>query len=505
MTSHMDEDPYSQQNIGLSYALLGLAEGASRDQVLHAYNTARKTHEERAAMCDSEEDDLSSSLKHLTWAKNTLIAHFAAINTAQPIIEDKTPLYEKSSRPVVSPSPPKPIIQPRPVPKSNTTFTYQAEPDQKSNKVPWWLSSLVVIILIGAASVILYSYQTRGSKGGPWKPGSSFSLNGQGVSGQSGNSSSGQSGVEISGDLAQLLQQVKMSVVTLQFGHVIGSGFLISSEGHIVTNAHVINNLKGKAQFPQGDPMEVNVIKIDPDRDIALVKTTTGSGYPYLKLADSNACREGDSVVAIGSPFNYQSSFTKGIVSGKDRHFPHLAVSLIQTDAAINEGNSGGPLINMAGEVVGINTLKIKTVAEGLNFAIAVNDVKAVIEEGLKTNDADRMRDTQNIETKISQQRQKESDLDQENRERISKARQEDDQRYREQLEEAKRRIDDAKKKQTLQWCFSEVNKKIEDMWEDECKTQSKPERCPLPPNVANRLRTAQLQGQSDCLKNYGD
>ena len=125
---------------------------------------------------------------------------------------------------------------------------------------------------------------------------------------------------------------------------------------------------------------EVNVVRIAPESDFALLKTS-GSGHPFLRLGDSNACREGDPVIAVGSPQGFRSTFTKGIVSARDRRFPGSAVSFIQTDAAINHGNSGGPLINTAGEVIGINTGTIeKSVAEGLNFAIAINDVKRAID-----------------------------------------------------------------------------------------------------------------------------
>jgi S1-C subfamily serine protease len=479
------EKPHSHELLALCYAILGLSEGASRDHVSEAFEKLRTAHEGKVT---SGKTSVPGDLKQAIWARDTLLIH---LNDREivPTSDLVTSAPGAASGQTVRPA----------VPVSLAA--------EKKSGIPWWLSSVVVIVLAVFACVFYYSYQLRHPNQGKRNPIVGLTNTGTAVQSPSEQVKPKEpsGAIEETGDLAQLLQQVKKSVVTLQFGQVIGSGFLISPEGHIVTNAHVVNDRKGTAQFPGGDQVEVNVLKVEPDRDFALVKIGEGGGYPFLKLGDSSSCREGDTVIAVGSPFNYQSSFTKGIVSAKDRRFSHLAVSLIQTDAAINEGNSGGPLINTAGEVIGINTLKIKMIAEGLNFAIAINEVKGVIDEGLKISENDRLRDSQNIEARIFQQRRKEADLEQESKERIAKAQQESDRRYKDQIDEVKKRLDEAKKRQTLQTCFSEVNKKIDDMWNDECRAGSKPARCALLPFAANRLKTAQLQAQSECVRLYGE
>ncbi len=137
----------------------------------------------------------------------------------------------------------------------------------------------------------------------------------------------------------------------------LGSGFILSPDGYIMTNAHVVDSadeisvkLTDKREF------KAKVIGTDKRTDIALIKIEA-SGLPAVKMGDPNRLRVGEWVVAIGSPFGFESSVTAGIVSAKGRSLPQENyVPFIQTDVAINPGNSGGPLFNMKGEVVGINS-----------------------------------------------------------------------------------------------------------------------------------------------------
>ena len=137
----------------------------------------------------------------------------------------------------------------------------------------------------------------------------------------------------------------------------LGSGFVISADGHILTNAHVVDGadevlvkLTDKREF------KAKVLGADKRTDIALIKIEA-NGLPVVKLGDPNRLKVGEWVIAIGSPFGFENSVTAGIVSAKGRSLPQENyVPFIQTDAAINPGNSGGPLFNMKGEVVGVNS-----------------------------------------------------------------------------------------------------------------------------------------------------
>lgn len=159
----------------------------------------------------------------------------------------------------------------------------------------------------------------------------------------------------------------------------VGSGFLISSDGLIVTNYHVIKGAgKIKVTLPSGTTYEGKVIGRDSPSDIALVKIEAG-GLPTLSFADPAKIRVGDWVVAIGSPLGLKTTVTAGIVSALNRDVQiKEGVAFIQTDAPINPGNSGGPLLNMDGEVIGMNTM-IAANAQGIGFSIPVSTIKEVI------------------------------------------------------------------------------------------------------------------------------
>jgi serine protease DegS len=168
----------------------------------------------------------------------------------------------------------------------------------------------------------------------------------------------------------------------------LGSGVIIDEAGHIVTNNHVIANATTiKVQLADGRSAEARVVGRDPDTDLALLSIKV-SPLPVMKLGRSDQLQVGDEVLAIGNPLGLQQTVTHGIVSAIDRKQLGVATfeNFIQTDAAINEGNSGGALINTSGELVGINTAVVAknmdaTGVEGIGFAIPVNLARGVTRE----------------------------------------------------------------------------------------------------------------------------
>lgn len=169
----------------------------------------------------------------------------------------------------------------------------------------------------------------------------------------------------------------------------LGTGTLISENGYIITNWHLAGNKYSSCYvtLENGDTYDGSVVWADEDLDLAIVKINV-TGLNYLNLGDSDSIKIGESVYAIGNPIGveFQRTVTSGIISGVNRTIKiednkdlNYMEGLIQTDASINEGNSGGPLINSNGEVIGINSIKIET-AEGIGFAIPINVIKPVIE-----------------------------------------------------------------------------------------------------------------------------
>jgi len=164
-----------------------------------------------------------------------------------------------------------------------------------------------------------------------------------------------------------------------------GSGFVISKDGYIVTNNHVVQDMDEiRVRFMDGSELEAEVIGRDPKTDIALLKVDPdGKILETIALGDSDAIRPGDWVVAIGNPFGLAHTVTAGIVSAKHRRevSPSQTQSyddFIQTDAAINPGNSGGPLIDLRGRVVGINTA-IRSNANTIGFSVPINQAKQIL------------------------------------------------------------------------------------------------------------------------------
>ena len=166
-------------------------------------------------------------------------------------------------------------------------------------------------------------------------------------------------------------------------GFSLGSGFLINEEGFILTNAHVVQNATDIRVVRSGDRTEypAKIIGIDPLSDTALIRIEPQPGMTILPLGSSNSLEVGEIVVAVGNPFGLNHTVTSGLVSAKERVVPGKGASLIdylQTDSAINPGSSGGPLLNLRGEVVGINTAIVSD-AQNIGFAIPIDTVKSVM------------------------------------------------------------------------------------------------------------------------------
>ena len=165
-----------------------------------------------------------------------------------------------------------------------------------------------------------------------------------------------------------------------------GSGFVVSSDGLILTNAHVVEGSDGvKVTLKNGTTYEGKVMGTDSLTDVAVIKIEAEEELPAVTFADSDGLQPGEWAIAIGNPLGLDNTVTTGIVSGTGRTSAQVGVadkrvSFIQTDAAINPGNSGGPLLNAKGEVIGINTAIIQN-AQGLGFAIPVNSARDIAEE----------------------------------------------------------------------------------------------------------------------------
>jgi len=171
-----------------------------------------------------------------------------------------------------------------------------------------------------------------------------------------------------------------------------GSGFVYDTDGHIITNDHVVDGANSiSVTFADGTKYSAKVVGADPSSDLAVIKVDAPSSKLHpLTLGDSSSLEVGDGVVAIGSPFGLDETVTAGIVSALNRDISsvnNFTISgVIQTDAAINHGNSGGPLLNMSGEVVGVNS-QIESDSggnEGVGFAVPANTIASVASKLVK-------------------------------------------------------------------------------------------------------------------------
>ena len=164
----------------------------------------------------------------------------------------------------------------------------------------------------------------------------------------------------------------------------LGSGFVISEDGYVVTNNHVIKDADEiDIEFFSGEKLSAKVVGTDPKTDIALLKVEPKKPLPFVKFGDSDTARVGDWVLAMGNPLGQGFSLSAGIVSARNRALSGTYDDYIQTDAAINRGNSGGPLFNMEGDVVGVNTAILSPTGGsiGIGFSMASNVVKRVVDQ----------------------------------------------------------------------------------------------------------------------------
>ena len=177
-----------------------------------------------------------------------------------------------------------------------------------------------------------------------------------------------------------------------------GSGFIVDKDGYVLTNAHVVgNSARVKVRLPTGKEHSGHVVEVDQVADLALLKLNLqrGEKLPALKFGSSSAVRPGEWVVAMGSPLALSNTITAGIVScvhreGKELGLEKGDMGYLQTDASITIGNSGGPLVNLDGEVVGVNTL---TAAPGISFAIPGDVAKKFVATANKSAAASRIKE----------------------------------------------------------------------------------------------------------------
>jgi S1-C subfamily serine protease len=165
----------------------------------------------------------------------------------------------------------------------------------------------------------------------------------------------------------------------------IGSGVVISPDGLVLTNAHVVNGAKEiRLSDTEGRSTESRLLGIDPDTDLALLRADAARSLSFAPLGDSKALRRGQIAIAIGNPLGFESTVTAGVISALGRSLRSVSgrmiEDVIQTDASLNPGNSGGPLVSSRGEVIGINTAVIMG-AQGICFAVASNTANHVLSE----------------------------------------------------------------------------------------------------------------------------
>ena len=198
--------------------------------------------------------------------------------------------------------------------------------------------------------------------------------------------------------IAELYERAAPAVVEIQAGNASGTGFVIDAEGHVVTNEHVVSdNETVEIRFADDGEEQGRVIATDPSTDLAVIQVDlAGHDVTPVKLGSSGDAQVGDSVYAIGNPFGLERSITAGIVSAVDRSITapnNFTINgVIQTDAPVNRGNSGGPLLNTSGEVIGVVS-QIQSESGGnvgIGYAVPSDTVRTVVAQLLKGGEIER-------------------------------------------------------------------------------------------------------------------
>jgi putative serine protease PepD len=261
-----------------------------------------------------------------------------------------------------------------------------------------FLVSLVTALLAGALGGTLgYVFANRGGVGGHTVLGSGAGSTPSGLTARPPDS--------LAGVVAKVLPSVVTVKVGTSSGYSLGSGFIVSADGYVVTNDHVVEGQTGQTTitFSDDTTLPAKLVGADQESDIAVLKLDK-TGLPAIQFGNSDQLAVGDPVLAIGSPLALANTVTYGIISALDRTIeadepggPTRYYAAIQTDAAVNHGNSGGPLIDASGRVIGVNAV-IKSLSSnsdeagniGLAFAIPINQAKRIAQDIIDSGHARR-------------------------------------------------------------------------------------------------------------------
>jgi len=263
----------------------------------------------------------------------------------------------------------------------------------------WKLSLVLTAATVAAAAVLIFA-ACNGSDNGPASatPTTAAASSSQRPGAETISVTDSRTGSDLTP--VEIVKLLRPSVVHIQAGDAVGTGFIIDKEGHIVTNNHVITGGGSNVArnitvtLNDGRQEDAEVVGRDAPTDIAVLKIEA-EGLDPVELGQSSKLQVGEAVLAMGHALNLPGgpTVTTGVVSALNRTIDENGINIpdaIQTDASINPGNSGGPLVNMRGEVVGITTAVIRGNAEGIGLAISIDSAKPIIDELIKNGSIDR-------------------------------------------------------------------------------------------------------------------
>lgn len=350
---------------------------------------------------DATSDTAAASAEESTSDKDAASAGGSTSAGEHPDLPAQTPQagYEagRADEPSTTLPPPVATGHPAPTHPAATTWSQPAygwtppPPKEREPAGSGWRRAAVATVAAGAIAL------TAGGVGGFV----GYALHPDGSPLQTTTQAGSAAPVVDRSSLASIAASIQPTVVVIETGSGEGSGVIISADGYIITNNHVVAGARGssvKVTFNSGKQVQARIVGTDPKTDLAVVKADA-TGLTYASWADSDAVQVGDTVLAIGSPLGLQGSVTAGIVSALHRTItvggdqrsqfdPSTRTTTIgdaiQTDAPINPGNSGGALVDMNGKVVGINSAIATSGSNGnigVGFAISANKAKAVAEQ----------------------------------------------------------------------------------------------------------------------------